>query len=151
MITYDLLQELDTIAIQKMATKRAEKASEGQDLQSLRKMVEPILLQNRLKANTLGGYSVIDGSTEALDFLERGRVSLNRVSKILLVSDGLFLPHKLEGTEPWLKTASLAFSEGIQGLVTEVKRREEVDPECKIYPRLKKLDDKTGILIELSS
>ncbi|GGB48722.1 hypothetical protein GCM10011409_27880 [Lentibacillus populi] len=148
MVTHDLLQDLDSIAIHKLVEKRERSTNRHLGLGHLREMVNPILLENRSKANTYGGYGVIDGGEEALDFLERGRISLNRVSRILLVSDGLLLPQKLDEPDAWIKTADLAFSDGLDQLVKEVEKREDDDPHCVTYPRFKKMDDKTGILIE---
>ncbi|MTW85205.1 hypothetical protein F3157_05975 [Virgibacillus dakarensis] len=148
MVTHDLLQDLDSIAIHKLVEKRERSTNRHLGLGHLREMVNPILLENRSKANTYGGYGVIDGGEEALDFLERGRISLNRVSRILLVSDGLLLPQKLDEPDAWIKTADLAFSDGLDQLVKEVGKREDDDPHCVTYPRFKKMDDKTGILIE---
>ncbi|MEW9677443.1 hypothetical protein ABRT01_14860 [Lentibacillus sp. L22] len=149
MVTHDLLQDLDNIAIHKLVEEREKDTNRQLSLSDLSETVKPILKENRGKANTYGGYSVIDGSEEVLDFLERGRISLNRVSKMLLVSDGLLLPQKLDERDAWMKTAHLAFSNGLDQLVTEVEKRENDDPHCVTYPRFKRMDDKTGILIEL--
>ncbi|MGV3487597.1 MAG: hypothetical protein ACO1OC_03310 [Tuberibacillus sp.] len=112
--------------------------------------VQPILKQNRSRLNTVGGYSVLDGSAEAQNFLETGEYSLNRVAKILLVSDGLQLPNKKAGgAENWLETADFALRYGLDALKRKIQAMEESDPACFIYPRLKYADDKTGILITL--
>lgn len=105
-----------------------------------------MLKENRNKLNTPNGYGIIDGSSEALSYLECGSVPLINVDKILLLSDGLKL-HKEESG--WLKSAELAFEKGVAELYQTIQTEEEMDPACYLYPRLKKHDDKTGILIHL--
>lgn len=148
-MTYDLLDYLDQIAIDEIVRLRAMEGNDALNMGELREMVNPILLKNRGKLNTNEGYGVIDGSNEAMDHLEWGRVSLKRVKKILLLSDGLLLPAEYNEENVWEKTARIAFDKGLDGLVEEVELRELGDPDCRSYPRLKTKDDKTGILLGL--
>ncbi|MGP4105921.1 protein phosphatase 2C domain-containing protein [Virgibacillus sp. L01] len=147
-VTYDLVQYLDQVAINEVVKLREADGNEL-DIRDLREKVKPILLQNRDKLNSTDGYSVIDGSDEAFDYIEYGRISLNRVTGILLLSDGLLLPTELDETDAWSKTAEIAFTSGLDGLLGEVDKREEADPQCIKYPRMKQRDDKTGVLVEL--
>ncbi|RWZ58130.1 serine/threonine protein phosphatase [Halobacillus fulvus] len=48
------------------------------------------LRYNRSLANVEGGYTVADGSSNALDMVQQGRVSREGIQDILLLSDGLF-------------------------------------------------------------
>ncbi|MFB4168362.1 protein phosphatase 2C domain-containing protein [Virgibacillus sp. JSM 102003] len=147
-VTYDLVQYLDQVAINEVVKLREADGNEL-DIRDLREKVKPILLQNRDKLNSADGYGVIDGSDEAFDYIEYGRIPLNRVTGILLLSDGLLLPTALDETDAWSNTAEIAFTSGLVGLLGEVEEREEADPQCIKYPRMKKRDDKTGLLVEL--
>ena len=49
----------------------------------------------------------------------------------------------------WEKSVRFAFDHGVEQLFNEIQSQEEQDPACTIHPRLKKHDDKTGILIRL--
>lgn len=148
-VTYDLIQYLDKKAIDEMVRLRSQEVNTDLDIKALKQKVNPILLENRDKLNTTNGYGVLDGSIEAMNYLEYGKVSLMRVDKILLLSDGLLLPTMQGEKNVWEKTADLAFSFGLDGLLKEVEKREFEDKECRIYPRLKQKDDKTGVLLEL--
>ncbi len=147
-VTYDLVQYLDQVAINEVVKLR-EADGNDLDIRDLREMVKPILLQNRGKLNSADGYGVIDGSDEAFDYIEYGRIPLNRVTGILLLSDGLLLPTELDEFDAWSKTAEIAFDSGLDWLLGEVERREQADPQCIKYPRMKQRDDKTGVLIGL--
>ena len=160
-LTYDHLDRLDAKAIAAFQQLLMEEENAlGSPLHSLpkeqiknihqkcRKKIYPLLKENRNKLNTLEGYGVVDGSSEALTFLESGTVSLIHVKKILLLTDGLKMHKKQNG---WEKSVRFAFENGVEQLFNEIQSFEEQDPACSIHPRLKKHDDKTGILIRLKT
>ncbi|CQR47252.1 hypothetical protein BN1058_01559 [Paraliobacillus sp. PM-2] len=148
MVTYDMVHFFDQIAINKITELRKEFGQEV-ELSKLRELVNPILLENREKYNTSQGYRILDGSQESVDQLECGTIQLNKVKGLLLLSDGLLLPTQSEKENGWEQSANIAFSSGLDALLTEVQKKEKEDKECIIYPRLKQQDDKTGILIEM--
>ncbi|WP_010531704.1 hypothetical protein [Lentibacillus jeotgali] len=145
-VTYDLLHHFDQKAINGIVELRKQ---EGRDvgMAEAREKVRPTLIENRSLLNSRDGYGVIDGSVAALNHLEKGRLSLKKVTGVLLLSDGLMLPTKLEESNAWEQTAAFAFHSGLDELLHEVENRENADPECVTYPRLKMNDDKTGILL----
>jgi serine/threonine protein phosphatase PrpC len=154
MVTYDYLSELDSKAISKLHLFIQEASINGEiteeTLIAARKEIQDILVKNRKKLNSINGYPILDGSSSVVHFMESGTVSLNRVKKILLLSDGLQWPvQKAGGQQSWLTTAQLTFEKGLHYLLNEVVQLEDQDPYCLKYPRLKKADDKTGILINL--
>src|SRR5690606_25886105 len=91
-ITYDHVQKLDQIAVREIINLRNSSDNQDLGMKELMEKVKPILLTNRNKLNTFEGYGIIDGSKEAMENLEYGRVSTRRVEKILLLSDGLTMP-----------------------------------------------------------
>lgn len=147
-VTHDLIQYFDQLGIREMIRLR-EEIGNKMDLDAIRERVNPILLQNRNKLNSSQGYGIIDGSEEAFNYIESGRIPLNKVTEVLLLSDGLLLPTKWQESDVWIRTAEMAFTNGLDDLLSEVETREKQDPQCVTYPRLKQRDDKTGILIEL--
>lgn len=161
-VTYDHLAKLDTVSIQAMTNewRKLLKNDEVPNswnpdaiqgaLKNIREKIMPILISNRNMLNTQGGYCVLDGSKEAIQFLEHGMIQLHHVKQILFLSDGLVLPNKkASGQEIWEKTAKFAFDKGLDLLAQAVENDENEDPACFHYPRLKPADDKTGILIKL--
>ncbi|CDQ38662.1 MULTISPECIES: protein phosphatase 2C domain-containing protein [Virgibacillus] len=146
-ITYDLIQYFDQLALKEFM-KLHEKKGNHMDLSQLREMIKPILMQNRENMNTSGGYGVIDGTAEAFQFMESGTVSLSKVSKIVLLTDGMLLPTREQTTIAWEKSAKIACNQGVEALFNEVVKRESQDASCLTYPRLKESDDKTALLLE---
>ncbi|SFB01912.1 Protein phosphatase 2C [Lentibacillus halodurans] len=149
-VTYDLLHHFDQKAINEMVELRHKK-DEQTSMAEAREEVRPTLMKNRSLLNTYDGYGVIDGSDATLNHLESGRLSLKKVTGILLLSDGLMLPTELEESDAWEQSAAIAFHSGLDGLLHEVENRENSDPECVTYPRLKMKDDKTGMLLDLGT
>lgn len=149
-VTFDILHYFDQKAIDQIVKLRRE-SDNRVDMDEARAHVKPTLLENRAKLNTAEGYGVIDGSEDALDHLEYGRLSLKKVTGILLLSDGLLLPTEIDESNAWEQTATIAFNDGLDGLVGKVETRENSDPQCEKYPRLKMKDDKTGLLIKFDS
>ncbi|PBB05998.1 PP2C family serine/threonine-protein phosphatase [Salimicrobium humidisoli] len=149
-VTYDLLSHFDRKAIDEIVEMRSGQNKKA-PISEARKAVRSTLIENRSLLNTDAGYSVIDGSKEAVKHLESGRLSLKKVTGVLLLSDGLMMPTGLEEADGWEQAAAIAFQHGLDRLVSEVEERENNDPECITYPRLKMMDDKTAVLIEMES
>jgi serine/threonine protein phosphatase PrpC len=162
-VTYEHLLKIDRVAIELMHRiiidhyKQGKVPNEESEeevkmfLNTIRAEILPTLIENRRKLNTINGYSVIDGSPEAMDYLECGRVSLQNIDKILLLTDGLQLPSQSPtvGHSIWNESAKYAFDHGIDALKNYIIQLEQSDNICNKYPRLKPADDKTGILIKL--
>ncbi|GGP07485.1 hypothetical protein GCM10011346_03660 [Oceanobacillus neutriphilus] len=154
-LSYDHVMRLDQKAISKLydaIAKRMEQQISGETFQKIyqeeKEHIIPELKANRKKLNTLGGYSIIDGSPEAVEYLTYGRIPLHQVEKILLITDGMQL-HGVNG-DVWKETANFVFQYGIDSLLDFVVEQEEADIFLQKYPRLKHADDKTGILVERS-
>ncbi|KGP74703.1 PP2C family serine/threonine-protein phosphatase [Pontibacillus yanchengensis] len=161
-VTYDHVSKFDsvTIASVEQAWENILQSGENpntwpqekfiQTLKDIRTQNMPILKRNRSNINKKHGYSIIDGSKDAEQFMEHGKLYLHNATRILMLSDGLQLPDsKANGQEVWVETAKYAFEHGLEKLQERVNDLEETDPACIQYPRLKQADDKTGVLIEL--
>lgn len=110
----------------------------------------PTLRANRTKANTLSGYSVLNGEPPFADFLEAGTFNRACLSKLYLISDGLFSPTESADKKiNWEQMIDQIDKKGLSSYTKELIATEEADPECIRYPRLKRSDDKTGIIIDL--
>ncbi|QQZ10168.1 protein phosphatase 2C domain-containing protein [Heyndrickxia vini] len=163
-VTHDHVDILDTQAITIVHRMLLdEQAEKGIDLNQLPEMeslsllqekknkIKTFLLENRNKLNTYEGYGIIDGSEEGLKFMEYGVIPLINIKHILLLTDGLKMhTHQQDtGTQKngWEQSAAIAFNHGINELYKQISQIEKEDPACIQYPRLKKHDDKTGILL----
>ncbi|AZN43263.1 GNAT family N-acetyltransferase [Paenibacillus albus] len=113
--------------------------------------MRPIYVGNRNRANTLEGFSVMNGDPNLASFMEYGHVSLANVQRIYAVSDGMF--HFIENeSDPNVWGAFLGGLEqqGIEAYMAELAEQEALDPLCVKYPRHKKSDDKSAVIVELS-
>lgn len=119
------------------------------DKAELRKRVTPVILHNRSKMNTLGGYSVMSGEPELADMIEYGRMNRIGLKSLLIITDGLFLPEDNPGQEAdtIVKTTARIAEMSLSGYAEWLIGLEREDSECIRYPRFKVSDDKTGIWI----
>lgn len=102
----------------------------------------------RLEMNVT--YGVLNGEGHALDFLQHGRESLAGVSDILLFTDGLFLPRRSpREASAWDEFAAIYRCCGLSGLRGHVRRLQQDDPQCRIFPRFKQHDDIAAVAITL--
>lgn len=107
------------------------------------------LKENRYLANTQDGYGVLNGEDSAVEFVEYGRVNRQGIMHVLLFTDGLFLPKEVvpDETHYWKFIASMLVRKGLKGYIDDLVALEETDPECIQYPRFKKSDDKTAMML----
>lgn len=145
-LTRDQVAPFDSLSLQ---------ASEEAKLQGLHSMKEireyilPVIRRNRTLANTIHGYAVLNGEPELGNFLESGTISRAGLSKLYVITDGLFLPLE-EGSagDPWMQTVMAIERMGLAQYADYIEGLEQADPDCEKFVRLKVSDDKTGIVIE---
>ena len=111
--------------------------------------VKERLKENRYLANTRDGYGVLNGEDSAVEFVEYGRVNRQGLLHVLLFTDGLFFPKETIPDEAhyWEFIANRLVGKGLKGCIDELVSLEETDPECIQYPRFKKSDDKTVMML----
>ncbi|MGZ7445083.1 GNAT family N-acetyltransferase [Paenibacillus sp. TH7-28] len=113
-------------------------------------MLRPHAETNRQKANTLEGYSVMNGDPALESFMESGRISLAGVLKIYLLSDGMY--HFIENVpdpEKWRKWADRLDELGIGPYMDDLCVQEALDSSCERHPRHKVSDDKSAVILEI--
>ncbi|MGO4344900.1 PP2C family serine/threonine-protein phosphatase [Paenibacillus sp. MCAF9] len=113
--------------------------------------VKPQIVSGRHTANTEEGYAVLNGDPALSRFLESGKINYIKLKTLLLMSDGLY-EAKPSGHEPANaeETARLVSAMGLEGYIQHLIGLEEGDPQCLRFPRVKKSDDKTAILINFT-
>ena len=97
------------------------------------------------------GNGVLNGSKNLKQYIQtKTWSSLKDVRRIILLTDGLYLPTEEFNAEPnWSEIAELIKAAGLKGLYQEVLTLKNADPELKKYPRFKKHDDATGVVIDI--
>ncbi|RDW15350.1 hypothetical protein CWR45_16290 [Oceanobacillus chungangensis] len=145
-LSHDQVSSFDTLTIKKSLVARDLGLSSDEQFS----YCLPTIRDNRKKANTLGGYSVLNGEEAFADFLEYGAINISNVERIYLVTDGLFYPKTINDSHTdFMKMINMIDQEGILNYINTLTSLEELDPNAEVYPRLKKSDDKTGIMIDL--
>jgi serine/threonine protein phosphatase PrpC len=111
--------------------------------------VKEQLIANRQKSNTENGYGVLNGEPEASCYFENGKINKVGLTHLIMLTDGLFLPAETVPNEIpyWEYIATSIIEKGLEQYTKDLIDLEESDPECIIYPRFKKSDDKAGIVI----
>ncbi|MFD0675820.1 MULTISPECIES: protein phosphatase 2C domain-containing protein [unclassified Paenibacillus] len=118
--------------------------------EQLWEMVKPVIIKNKSRMNTIGGYSVLSGEPELADLVEYGTLNRINLKAMLMVTDGLFHPVERGSND----------SGGLERLVQAVMEKslssyadwlislEVEDSNCQKYPRFKVSDDKTAVWIQ---
>lgn len=117
------------------------------------KIIDDILLRGRMQGNKPdgSGVGVLDGRNSAIQYIRAIDISLEDITDVALLTDGLFLPQQDIYAEPdWQGMMDILAKKGLEGLYDEVTRLKNSDPDFNKLPRLKKHDDATGILIKIS-
>jgi hypothetical protein len=112
--------------------------------------VLPLLRDHRYKANVKDGYGAINGQVVLDELICYGKCPTNNVKSIALLTDGLGIPtNNPSKYVNWNKTAKVLKDGGLDSLLGYIRKIEESDPECLKYPRYKKSDDATGVMVFL--
>jgi hypothetical protein len=146
-ITHCQVSHLDAISIKKREEARKLGLEKNEEIF---RYVLPTIRNNRMKSNTLQGYSVMNGEPELSRFLESGFFNRACLTRLYALTDGLFYPKTdVESETDWNETITRIDSSGLQHYAEDLIKLEESDPSCTRYPRHKISDDKTGVVIDL--
>jgi hypothetical protein len=97
-------------------------------------------------------YGVLNGEADAAKFVRSMTIPAEGVAKVILLSDGMFVPKTDPGaTEDWQIYAQLEEQGGVKAILDHVREVEATDPDCVRYPRFKEHDDGTGAVLKLKT
>jgi serine/threonine protein phosphatase PrpC len=147
-VTHDQLEHIDQLTLDKWIEGVVDGIVQRDELWAHTK---PQIIRGRKLANAPGGYAVLNGDPALVNYAEYGRISRVGVKALLLISDGLYKPKAASSakTDGAIELALRVRDMGLKQYVDWLIDLEESDPECVLYPRVKKSDDKTAIYIEL--
>lgn len=111
--------------------------------------IRQLMRQNRSRANTEYGYSVLNGDEAVQYRMEYGALPLQGVAHILLVSDGIYPWHVDEEQSSMELWFQYIINTGMKQCAAALEARERMDEYCNQIPRFKMCDDKSGILLTI--
>lgn len=115
---------------------------------NIREKIMDQIIKVRRDANVT--YGVLNGDENAKKFLESDTETLNNVKHILLFTDGFLIPKEDPTSDDDFETfVKLYLEGGLQAIKDYVRKLEENDPDCWVYPRFKQHDDIAAIAITL--
>jgi hypothetical protein len=96
-------------------------------------------------------YGALNGESDALDFISRGRRHLSDIRHILLFTDGLFIPQENpEYGHRFDELVARFLDGGLQAVYRYVHDLQTSDPLCHRFPRFKPHDDIAAVAISTS-
>ncbi|MGY4308733.1 serine/threonine protein phosphatase PrpC [Bradyrhizobium sp. USDA 4369] len=113
-----------------------------------RKAVRPLIRESRRTINTSEGYWLFSLTNPDLAQAIAGELAVEAGTRILLASDGLLRCSAILGIDD--ATYFEDGDEGIRTLLERLRRCEQDDSECLRWPRLKRHDDATAVLLEIT-
>ncbi|CCL27434.1 TPA: hypothetical protein KO185_002184 [Clostridioides difficile] len=111
--------------------------------------VMPIIIENRLKKNTVGGYWTLEFSKEAVDNCVSGFIDIEYKMKIMMASDGFscgYDRYKIFDKNEMMKIAEI---KGIDYIYRKVRELEKDDEMAIEFPRFKIYDDSSCVYLEI--
>jgi serine/threonine protein phosphatase PrpC len=131
--------------VQRLAESKGEAAAAA----SVREMFLPALRAARNTVNTPKGGYLFGPDVGAADHLEMAEKNVEAGSHLLLTTDGflaLVSDYRLYDVEALLDAAQ---HQGLATLGRELREAEDADPEGRQFPRFKKSDDATAVLLRI--
>lgn len=97
-------------------------------------------------------YGVLNGEKAAEEFLNHGEEPLDRVSHLLIFTDGLTIPSaEVENKKDFTPLVDTYLNVGLDGLKEVIRQKEEQDPHCLTFPRFKCHDDIAAIAVSFEA
>jgi hypothetical protein len=119
------------------------------DLAQIQARMLPALREQRTGRNHAGGYGVLAPEQECLDMLRIERVPAAAVHRILLASDGYYRMVDVYGSLRDAELIQRTEDHGAEAVLEKLRAIEEADPNGARYPRLKRSDDATAVLLKV--
>lgn len=146
----DIYDEQTISLAQKIATNKGVSLSEAFKYREINNFMNASQKANNDPNG--GGNGILNGSKNLEKYIQIKSLSLEEVKQVILLTDGMFLPTEQFSDKPdWPEVAECIKNKGLKGLYERVLILKNMDPELKKYPRFKKHDDATGIVIDINT
>lgn len=115
------------------------------------KQLWPKLGAARGAMNQPDGYGVFSLTPIPSRFIQRGRLQIASGGHALIASDGLMRLVDIFGCYTAEELMFAVVDRGISSLAMELRKIEEADRECVRFPRAKRHDDASGVLLSFGN
>ena len=125
--------------------------SRGPAAAGVREEFLPALRESRNRVNTPGGDWLFAPDAACADHAEETRLKVAPGARILMASDGFLALSSDYARYTPEELFAAAVTRGLESLGQELRAVEASDPEGVKFPRFKKSDDATALLLRVSS
>jgi hypothetical protein len=140
----------DTMAARGKERARAAGASQTPAACGVRDEFLPLLRKSRNRVNTEGHEWLFAPQRDCADHAAARKVAAVPATQILLASDGFLALAADYGRYTPESLLDAAKSSGLNALVQELRKVEAADPDGRAYPRFKRSDDATALILSLA-
>lgn len=113
--------------------------------------LEARLRERRATMNTPDGYWIYADEPAAADHALSGTVPVAEGDLVLLASDGFARLVDMFGRYDWPALLETAVADGLDALVDELRAVERADRDRTRFPRIKRSDDATAVLLRVTA
>ena len=117
---------------------------------NVRETFLPALRAARNLVNTTGGGYLFGPDVTAADHAQIRQIDIPAGTHLMLMTDGFLALASDYGRYDCADLLEAAIGNGLPALARELREVEEKDPEGRKYPRFKKSDDATAVLLQVA-
>lgn len=124
-------------------------AGNGIGIEAQRQSVAAELKRAREFVNMPDGYWLLGADARVGDHLLQASLAIDAPAIVLLATDGFYAlveDYAIHDDRDLIATAQAI---GLKALAEQLRRIEDADPSGKAYPRMKKSDDATAVLVRI--
>lgn len=142
----DSVTKLDKAVINKLKKWREES---GKSILELKPLASDMLISNRNKRNTDGGYWIFDPTGEAVDHATVLSFKLSEVKSIAIMSDGFYMLSLLDGFSDNKKILDAIKNIPAEKLIDSIFSELDNDAALNKHPRFKLKDDASVVYAKI--
>lgn len=144
----DSVSKLDNEIVAKMIQLSKEK---NISIEHTRILLNNDLINNRYKKNTESGYWILGFDEEALKNSYYKKWNMKDIKRICIFSDGFADFYESMGlADDYINFYKILSETDVNKLYLRLRREQEEDSDCNIHPRLKKKDDASILIFNVS-
>jgi hypothetical protein len=142
-----VLQDGRVAAFDKMVLAELRSVLPGKSHAAAMAEIRPALLKNRAMKNTPEGYGVLELAEDCLAMARTGSLPVGDTGTVMAFTDGFAaLVDPFGAVADYPALLELVSQTGLAGAEQSLLRAAQADPDCRDFPRFKRLDDYTCVV-----